>query len=96
MTESKKVAPDKETVLGISWLWAIPNHPFEPAARWHDEQYAIAAAHPGTVDARDVDLGLYIRMLEIAGENCKLKIEAYLFWCIARAWSSTVRRSLFK
>lgn len=79
---------DKEKGIGISWLWMLPEeHPFFPAASWHDDQYDLRAA--GLLDdtnSAEVDRYFYAMMREIAGDSLALKVQAWTFYKISRAW----------
>lgn len=69
--------------LGVSWLWKLPeSHPFTPAGIKHDLAYDTML-EPTSKKADDEFLK---DCLKIAGNDLKLKAQAYLFYYIIRIW----------
>ena len=75
------------------WVFKLPGcHPFEPACRWHDEQYAFVDWKVGT---EDIDHLFYAKMLVIAGGDSSLQAQALRYFHIARTWGA-IRKVLYK
>lgn len=97
---------DKKVGCGISYLWMRPEDTFADACAWHDEVYeakienkpdVVVAATAAEVDGRFLQMMKETAQLEPSTIKRTLLIsKAYFFWSLARIWSLTVRRSLWK
>lgn len=71
--------------LGVPWLWQLPDtHPFHEAGVRHDRAYDERIGDSSWV----VDRIFLNECLEIAGTSRLLKVQAYLFYLIVRAWGA--------
>ena len=59
------------------------DHPFQPACVWHDRQYDFLK--PGQSTAA-IDKIFYQKMLNIAGDNLWLGLQAKVFYQLARRY----------
>ncbi len=84
--------------LGIEWLWQLPDtHPFHWAGVLHDRDYD----HRYERTSKPADQRFLKRCLKVAGNDISLKIQAYTFYGLARAWGKIYwkqkeSKSLFK
>lgn len=76
--------------LGVPWLWQLPsNHPFHEAAIKHDIAYDDRrSGRLSDTTSHRVDRLFLEDCLKIAGNNWKLKSQAYLFYYICRVWGA--------
>lgn len=98
---------DKKVGCGISWLWMRPEDTFADACSWHDSQYEAlitpaSDAPEVKATAAEVD-GVFLQKMKemiptdaTKTDRVVLLSKAYFFWGLARIWSMTVRRSLWK
>jgi hypothetical protein len=71
--------------LGISWLWKLPeSHPFYKAGVIHDARYDDKL----TPTSYEADREFLMNCLYLAKDNSALKVQAYFFYYLCRAWGS--------
>lgn len=74
--------------IGIEKLWVLPaDHPFNACAQWHDQQYDLAREGELIApNSNNVDRIFNDCCLRVAGENFKLRLEAYLMYDLCQVW----------